>query len=182
MNIDFGKSAQNLPSLQDHSSGQHRTDAGRFIEPHAHIIGLVPGRDQPVELQNLLLEDSGGQCQPRRNRSRNRRYRASGSCGGSVCKSAPPKANGDPRGRKVLPVLPGRLRQHAANAAANCIRRELRQRDASPPHRGSVSSPLCARGVPGLSLSSKWSPDRIDDGRSTFAVSRRSTPSTIKSN
>jgi hypothetical protein len=40
----------------DHSSGQHRTDAGRFIEPHAHLVGSVPGPDQPVELQYVLLD------------------------------------------------------------------------------------------------------------------------------
>jgi hypothetical protein len=36
--------------------GQHRTDAGRFIEPHAHLVGSVPGPQQPVELQYLLLD------------------------------------------------------------------------------------------------------------------------------
>src|SRR6202051_5363474 len=40
----------------DQSSGQHRTDAGSFIEPHAHLVGSVPGPDQPVELQYLLLD------------------------------------------------------------------------------------------------------------------------------
>src|ERR1700692_1359092 len=40
----------------DQSSGQHRTDAGSFIEPHAHFVGSVPGADQPVELQDLLLD------------------------------------------------------------------------------------------------------------------------------
>src|SRR5258706_1784118 len=39
-----------------HSSGQHRTDAGSFIEPHAHLVGSVPGPDQPVKLQYLLLD------------------------------------------------------------------------------------------------------------------------------
>src|SRR6195952_3421587 len=34
----------------DQSRGQHRADAGSFIEPHAHLIGSVPGPDQPVEL------------------------------------------------------------------------------------------------------------------------------------
>src|SRR6476659_5198496 len=34
----------------------HRTDAGSFIEPHAHLVGSVPGPDQPVELQYLLLD------------------------------------------------------------------------------------------------------------------------------
>src|SRR6202162_2817208 len=42
----------------DHSSGQHRTDAGSFIEPHAYLVGSVPGPDQPVELQYLLLDPS----------------------------------------------------------------------------------------------------------------------------
>ena len=27
-----------------------------LVEPHAHLIGSVPGRDHPVELQNLVLE------------------------------------------------------------------------------------------------------------------------------
>src|SRR5258706_13812364 len=40
----------------DQSSGQHRTDAGNFIEPHAYLVGSVPGPDQPVELQDLLLD------------------------------------------------------------------------------------------------------------------------------
>src|SRR6202162_4889174 len=40
----------------DHSSGQHRTDAGSFIEPHAHLARSVPGPDQPVELEYLLLD------------------------------------------------------------------------------------------------------------------------------
>src|SRR5271156_5486611 len=42
----------------DQSSGQHRTDAGSFIEPHAHLVGSVPGPDQTVELQDLLLDPS----------------------------------------------------------------------------------------------------------------------------
>src|ERR1700742_3396450 len=40
----------------DHCSGQHRTDPGSFIEPHAHLVGSVPGPDQSVELQYLLLD------------------------------------------------------------------------------------------------------------------------------
>src|SRR6201747_76809 len=40
----------------DQSRGQHRADAGSFIEPHAHLVGSVPGPDQPVELQDLLLD------------------------------------------------------------------------------------------------------------------------------
>src|SRR5204863_6898010 len=32
------------------------TDTGSFIEPHAHLVGSVPGRDQPVELQYLLFD------------------------------------------------------------------------------------------------------------------------------
>ena len=39
-------------------SGQHRTDAGGFFEPHAHLVGSVPGPDQPVELEYLLLDPS----------------------------------------------------------------------------------------------------------------------------
>jgi hypothetical protein len=35
----------------DQSSGQHRTDAGGFFEPHAHLVGSVPRPDQPVELE-----------------------------------------------------------------------------------------------------------------------------------
>ena len=45
-----------ISNSSDHSSGQHRTDAGSFIEPHAHLVGKVPGPDQPVELQYLLLD------------------------------------------------------------------------------------------------------------------------------
>src|SRR6202035_337709 len=41
---------------RDHSSRQHRTDARSFIEPHAHLVGSVPCPDQPVELQDLLLD------------------------------------------------------------------------------------------------------------------------------
>ena len=35
---------------------QYRTDAGGCLEPHAHLVGSVPGPDQPVELQYLLLD------------------------------------------------------------------------------------------------------------------------------
>src|ERR1700676_2536227 len=52
----------------DQSSGQHRTDAGSFIEPHAHLVGSVPGPDQPVELQDLLLDPAqlSSECQETR--------------------------------------------------------------------------------------------------------------------
>src|SRR6478752_1358731 len=38
------------------ASSKHRTDARGFIEPHAHLVGSVPGPDQSVELQYLLLD------------------------------------------------------------------------------------------------------------------------------
>jgi hypothetical protein len=52
----------------DQGSGQHRTDAGGCFEPHAHLVGSVPGPDQPVELQNLLLHPAqlSSQCQETR--------------------------------------------------------------------------------------------------------------------
>src|SRR5258706_15792274 len=52
----------------DQSSGQHRTDAGSFIDPHAHLVGSVPGPDQPVELQDLLLDPAqlSSECQETR--------------------------------------------------------------------------------------------------------------------
>src|SRR4029077_17132182 len=40
----------------DQSGGQYRTDAGGCLEPQAHLVGSVPGPDQPVELQDMLLD------------------------------------------------------------------------------------------------------------------------------
>src|SRR6202023_650946 len=49
----------------DQTSGQHRTDPRCFFEPHAHLVRAVPGPDQPVELQYLLLDPAqlSSECQ-----------------------------------------------------------------------------------------------------------------------
>jgi hypothetical protein len=38
---------------------------GGFFEPHAHLVGSVPGPDQPVELQDMLrdLPQLSPECQ-----------------------------------------------------------------------------------------------------------------------
>ena len=58
----------------DQSRGEHRADARSFIEPHAQLVGSVPGPDQLVELQDPLLDHpqlrpkSGQTCAELRNR------------------------------------------------------------------------------------------------------------------
>src|SRR6267378_3564801 len=38
------------------SGCQHRTDPGNVMKALARLVGPVPGHDQPIELQDLLLE------------------------------------------------------------------------------------------------------------------------------
>src|SRR5437773_2170286 len=45
-----------VSNTRDQSGRQHRTDAGNVMKALARLVGPVPGHDQPIELQDLLLE------------------------------------------------------------------------------------------------------------------------------
>src|SRR5437667_2938111 len=45
-----------VSNTRDQGGCQHRTDPGNVMKALARLVGPVPGHDQPIELQDRLLE------------------------------------------------------------------------------------------------------------------------------